>query len=116
MVLARVDVLPGDGVLLALQDLLVQAGLAAAAQSHRPPLAVARDLELHAAPDRLRHAECAPQRLHAQLLARRLPRLQARLEGVCGSGGRGRGEWGGADARTESVVETRGGGCAGGAL
>lgn len=87
-----------------------------AAEGQRPPLAVARDLELHAAADRLRHAEGAAQALHAQGLLGRLPGLEAGFERVArdGRGGLcGQGVW--ADAVAERVVDAGGGrgGCVG---
>ncbi len=93
LLLAGEHVLPVAGGLAAHEDVLVHAGAAdaggagAAAQAHGPPRALARDLQLHAPPDGLRHAEGLAQRLHAQVLLGGLPRLEAGLERVAGHGG-----------------------------
>ena len=80
-------------------------------QTHGSPPPLARDLELHLATDRLRHAVGPAERLHPQRLARGLPLLEAGLERVGGGGFCGVG--GGIvgvrpDAGAEGVVEARG--------
>lgn len=90
---------------------------ARAAQGRGPPLAGRRQLELHAAPDRLGHAERAAEPLHLQRVLRRPPLGQPRLERVCRlqlwlldvrrrSGG---GSWSRqSEVRTQGVVDARG--------
>lgn len=100
-------ILPLHRRLPAAQDILAHARAAPAAQYHGPPLALTRDLELHAAADRLRDAERPAQRLHAHGLLRELPLLEARLEGVRrgrGGGVLGRREGVRAQAGAEGVV------------
>lgn len=110
------DVLPADHVLPPLEDVLVDAGQAAA-QCEGPPLAVADDLELHAAADGLGDAVGAAQGLHAEGLLGGLPALEAGLEGVRRGGLVGGGVEGGlGDAVAEGVVDARGGGRRGGAV
>lgn len=74
-------IVPGDGVLAALEDILMDAGQPGA-ESHGPPLAVANNLELHAAADGLGDAKRALERLHADGFLGGLPALEAGLEGV----------------------------------
>lgn len=110
------DVVPGDGVLAALEDVLVDAGQPAA-EGHGPPLAVADNLELHAAADGLGDAKGAAEGLHADGLLGGLPGLEAGLERVRGDGLVGGGVEGGeADAVAEGVVDARGGGRGGGVV
>lgn len=100
-----VDILPGDGVLAAAQNVLVDAGQPGA-EDHGAPLAVADNLELHAAADGLAHAKGALERLHADGLLRGLPVLEAGLEGVGRRGARRLRVVGGrADAVAQRVVE-----------
>ena len=109
--LARKHILPRDSLVAPGQNLLVDARRRRPRQRHRPPLAVARDLELHAAADRLRHAKRASQRLHAERLARGFPVLEARFERVR-RGWVGRARRGvvrvGADTGAERVVQAWG--------
>lgn len=108
-----VDVLPGNSILAAAQDVLVDARQAVA-ESQRAPLAVAHHLELHAAADGLSHAKRAAQRLHPYSLLRGLPVLQARFERVCRHGlVRASFEGGLADTVAQRVVDAgrRRGGC-----
>lgn len=108
--LIREDVLPGDHILAAPQDVLVDAGQAGA-EGEGPPLAVADHLELHAAADGLGDSVGASEGLHAQGLLGGLPVLEAGLEGVGGGGLVGGGVVGGlGDAVAEGVVDAGGGG------
>lgn len=66
------DLLPSARCIPTAQDILVNAPLAAA-EHHGLPLAVPRELQLHAATDGLRHAERPPKALHLQHLLRRRP-------------------------------------------
>jgi len=91
LLLAGEDVIPVDKRLSALQDVLVDAsargaGAAGPAEGERAPLALAGDLELHAAADGLGHAKRLTQGLHAYRLLGCLPRLEAGLERVPGRG------------------------------
>ena len=82
----------------------------AGAEGHGAPLAFADNLELHAAADRLGHAERAAQGVHADGLLRGLPVLEARLEGVRGGRGAGGLEGRRGHAVAEGVVDAGGGG------
>lgn len=109
-------ILPSDGVFPALQDILVNTGKSCA-EGHGPPLAVADNLELHAAADGLGDAKGALERLHADGLLGGLPALEAGLERVGGGGLVGGSvEGGDADAVAEGVVDARGGGGGGGVV
>lgn len=78
------------------------------AKYHGPPLAVADNLELHAAADGLAHAKCALERLHADGLLRGLPVLEAGLEGVRRRHlGRGRVVGRGSHAVAQGIVDSR---------
>lgn len=102
--IASVDILPGNHILTALEDLLVEAG-EATSEGHGPPLAIADDLELHAAANRLGDTKGASQGLHAQGLLSSLPVLEAGLEGMGRNGCVGLGVVGvDADAVAEGVV------------
>jgi len=117
------DILPLDKRLPALEHILMDAG-DAATQRQRLPLALARNLKLHAAADRLRDAERPAEGGHAQALLGGLPGLEARLEWMGRDGCRrcrrfttgrwgGLGERGRADAVPERVVQAW---CGGGAF
>lgn len=83
----------------------------APAQRLRPPLALARQLQLHAATHRLRHAKGAAQRFHLQVVLRLLPARQTGFErvGGCGLRGGGVGGGGGGEIEAEGVVDAGGG-------
>lgn len=109
-VIASVDVLPCDHIILPSENILVNAGQATT-ESHGPPLTVLDDLELHATTDGLGDSKSATKSLHANSLLRSLPVLETGLERVGRDGDGGLGVvGGGADAVTESVVDARGGG------
>lgn len=113
LLLTSKHILPLHRSLPTPQDILTHARTASTTKHHRPPLALARNLELHSAADRLRDTKRPTQRLHAHVLLGDFPLLQARLKRVCGGGGGG--VFGcrkrvGAEAGAEGVVEAWGGG------
>lgn len=113
LLLAGKDVLPIARRLAAPKHIFMHTGARTwgAAQTSGLPGPLARDLELHAAPQGLGHAEGLAQRLHPQVLLGGLPRLEAGLEGVAGHGrrgGEGRRRGGRVETLAEGVVDAWG--------
>lgn len=103
------NILPRTARIPARQNILMHAW-SSTAQHQRLPLAIARDLQLHAASDRLSDPECSPQALKLERVLRGGPLREAGFEGMCrvelqGLGG-AVGCW--ADAGAEGVVQARG--------
>lgn len=81
------NILPRNHLIPPSQNLLTHTRTSVSSpERHGPPFSLPCNLQLHLSPDRLRHAVCAAQSLHAQSFARGFPVLEARFEGVRGDG------------------------------